>query len=232
MNHITKYQHQIQPRQRGIRLQILPSGQLQVITGKRFSESQIQTFISAQQNWIITQQTKLSRYKPIGVTKSGLDLFGKLYPISVKQAPLFQFRLSDNLAELSHPQPTELKPSLLQTKVTTFLNKTSTIYLPTRLRYWAKKMDIPITKIRLARQTSRWGSCSSTGTISLNQNLIFFDPNLSDYVLIHELAHRVHLNHSTKFWKLVEKYDPEYRIHRGQINRYRVMTDCSIWLAN
>ena len=68
-------------------------------------------------------------------------------------------------------------------------------------------------------QVSRWGSCSFSGTISLNWRLVLLDPELMDYVILHELAHLKQMNHSDKFWNQLEKYDPLYKFHESEINK-------------
>jgi hypothetical protein len=65
-------------------------------------------------------------------------------------------------------------------------------------------------RIQIRGQTSRWGSCSSRGTLSLNYKLLFLESELVRYLVIHELSHTRHLDHSTRFWKLVEQYEPRY----------------------
>lgn len=68
-------------------------------------------------------------------------------------------------------------------------------------------------KITLRYTTSRWGSCSSEGSISLSTKLLLVPPVVCDYVIIHELAHRFEMNHSERFWALVENAMPDYRVH-------------------
>jgi len=68
-----------------------------------------------------------------------------------------------------------------------------------------------IKSVRLKNNKSNWGSCSSTGNINISVRLLFAPDDVQDYILIHELAHLKELNHTSKFWKIVENVMPEYR---------------------
>jgi predicted metal-dependent hydrolase len=64
--------------------------------------------------------------------------------------------------------------------------------------------------VQVRLQRTRWGSCSSGGTISLNAALLFLEPPLVRYLFVHELCHMIALNHSRKFWSAVARYEPDY----------------------
>jgi len=84
-------------------------------------------------------------------------------------------------------------------------------YLVPWLERVSDQTGLPVRRVSIRRQRTRWGSCSGNGTISLNAKLLFLSPETVNYVLIHELCHRAELNHSPRFWRLVERHCPDYR---------------------
>lgn len=83
--------------------------------------------------------------------------------------------------------------------------------IPQRLALWSESMKLYPKKLSLRNQKSRWGSCSAKGTLNINWRLMGAPIEVLDYILVHELSHLRHMNHSEKFWNLVESHYPDYQ---------------------
>jgi predicted metal-dependent hydrolase len=84
-----------------------------------------------------------------------------------------------------------------------------------RAEEYAKIIGVSYKNIRIKDIKSRWGSCSSKGNLNFNFRLVMSPPEVMDYVVVHELCHLRHMNHSKDFWKLVEEHMPEYVKHKN-----------------
>ena len=93
-------------------------------------------------------------------------------------------------------------------------------YLPYRLEYFANLYGYKYDKCRLAHANTRWGSCSTRKTISLNIGLMNVPEKLRDYVILHELAHLNHTDHSEAFWREVAEHDPHFKEHRKRLKMF------------
>lgn len=89
-----------------------------------------------------------------------------------------------------------------------------------RVLYFSEIMEVSVGKITIRNQKTRWGSCSSKGNLNFNYQLYYLPDELLDYVVVHELSHRRHMNHSREFWMEVERYCPEYRTLRNTLRQY------------
>jgi predicted metal-dependent hydrolase len=78
---------------------------------------------------------------------------------------------------------------------------------------------LAIARVQVRRQRTRWGSCSRSGTVSLNCCLLFQTARVVNYLLLHELCHTRHMNHSARFWRLVEKHERDYRALDAELVR-------------
>lgn len=97
------------------------------------------------------------------------------------------------------------------------LKKEALRVVPERVAHFARLIDVGYTKITVRPMKSRWGSCSNEGALSFNLLLMLAPPKVLDSVIVHELCHRVEMNHSKKFYALVHTYCPDY-------------DDCYAWL--
>ncbi|MGB4592731.1 MAG: SprT family zinc-dependent metalloprotease [Coriobacteriia bacterium] len=91
--------------------------------------------------------------------------------------------------------------------------------LELRLRQIAGEIGMPVSRVAIGWQRTRWGSCSATGTISLNAKLLFLPPALLHSVLVHELCHTQRLDHSAAFYAIVERHDPGHRTMRAALRQ-------------
>ncbi|HAV65442.1 MAG TPA: hypothetical protein DCY13_24090 [Verrucomicrobiales bacterium] len=92
--------------------------------------------------------------------------------------------------------------------------------LPARVAELAGSFEVKVSRVTVRNQRSRWGSCSRSGTLSLNWRLVQMPPSVSDYILIHELAHLRFMDHSPRYWKQVAAWCPDYRIAEAWLKRH------------
>jgi len=118
----------------------------------------------------------------------------------------------------SNPNSLESRANAAKMKI---LKKQAADYLPYRLAFLAQKHGFTYSLGKLGLRTTRWGSCTSKQVISLNIALMKVPKSLQDYVIIHELCHTRHLNHSPDFWAEVAKYDPNYKEHRKTLKTFK-----------
>lgn len=203
-------------------IRISPKGEVVVVTPRFVPKMAVQLFVNSNQSWIERHLAKLPKIKKSDEVPSELLLFGKNYPFALKyseQLPTGVHIVGERV--LHNP----LDPTItswtkeLETQLNRFLKQTARTYIQTRTQQLAQKMNIKYGHIRYKQQVSRWGSCSSDGNLNFNWRLVHAPPHIIDYVIIHELAHRVHMNHSSKFWDLVAVYDPSHKLHRGWLKR-------------
>ncbi|HWT39817.1 MAG TPA: SprT family zinc-dependent metalloprotease [Dongiaceae bacterium] len=146
---------------------------------------------------------------------------GKSHTILVQPAPQLSVTVRKQHILVALPSEKTMQSSDVVRKVRdgviAALRVEAKSYLPKRLSYLAAQHGLTYEKVRFSHASSRWGSCSSTGTISLNIALMKLPFELIDYVLIHELSHTKQMNHSQAFWQLVSQGDPQYKQHRARL---------------
>ena len=93
-------------------------------------------------------------------------------------------------------------------------------FIMQKVRVWNEIYQHKYERITIRNQSSRWGSCSSKGTLSFSYKLLFLPEELADYIVVHELCHLKEMNHSRKFWLLVAATMPQYKKMRIQLHRF------------
>lgn len=167
---------------------------------------------------VIVRKSPLSRNIKFSISTSG-----RLAMSVPKYTPDFLVKkyLSGNRKmireKLPVKDPTEQRARDYQKKL---LMKKAKEYLPYRLEFYARKYGYKYDKCRLTHANTRWGSCSSNRTISLNIGLMKLPEALRDYVILHELAHLNHMNHSRSFWAEVAEHDKNYKSHEKRLKMF------------
>lgn len=100
------------------------------------------------------------------------------------------------------------------------LAREARLIIPARVEHFAARIGVTYGRITLRCQKTRWGSCSAAGNLNFNVLLMLAPPEVLDYVVIHELCHRLEMNHSARFWDLVSRYDPDQRLHRAWLKEH------------
>lgn len=115
-------------------------------------------------------------------------------------------KIKDTLIAAVPAKETDIGPLL-----TAWYRKEAKNIISIRARKYAQNMGQTFGEIHIRDQKSRWGSCSSAGNLNFNWRLVMTPEWIMDYVIVHELCHLTHMDHSARFWGLVERYMPDYR---------------------
>ena len=138
-------------------------------------------------------------------------------PLRMKDKEIYSFIeskkswIEKNLSKIVEREKSisEVKP-FTQEEINALIEKAKTI-IPERVKYYAPKIGVTYNRITIRCQRTRWGSCSSKGNLNFNRLLALFPIEVIDSVVVHELCHRKHMNHSPKFYAEIEKVFPEYK---------------------
>ena len=164
---------------------------------------------------VIVRKNSLSRSIKFSVSTSGrLSMSVPTYTSEFLAKRFLNSNRDIIRNKLPIKDPTEQRARDYQKKM---LMKKAKEYLPYRLEYFAKLYGYSYSKCRLSHANTRWWSCSSNKTISLNIGLMKLPEVLRDYVIIHELAHLNHMDHSRAFWQEVGSHDKNYKVHEKKL---------------
>lgn len=171
-------------------------------------------------NFLLSNFEKIKSFK---INNKILDknLKTKFETLNIIEADELKTIVKNNIVNFYYPKELEFTNSKIQNALKEAYLKAIKIeaknYLPTRLEFLANKYNFKYGAVSLRNQKTRFGSCSFQNNINLNINLMKYDFDCIDYVLIHELVHTKIKNHSEKFWLEVEKYCPDYKNLRKKL---------------
>ena len=209
----------VSARARRLSVRVYPDARVEVVVPPRVRPKEVENFLSAHREWIDDRRAKALRNRPppevFPPAEVALGLTGESWRIHISGG---QGALRINERPAGENEAGILAVSgrvtdaALRAALRTWLLRAARRRLTPRVEALAKITGVPYSKVSIRRQRSRWGSCSVRGTISLNACLLFQRPEVVDYLIVHELMHVKHMNHSARFWQAVERHCPGWRV--------------------
>lgn len=204
---------------RAMRATVAPNGTLRVSVPAYAPIFMVKRMIQSSRSDL----RKLFSSRPSIVLSNGMSV-GKSHTLLARSGPSFNLQTKGlQLIVTLGPDQSLDDRSVIESvreQMRKLLRKEAKAHLPRRIAYLAQSYGYEFTSLRFTHASSRWGSCNSKRAISLNIALMNLPFELIDYVLLHELAHTIHLNHSKEFWDEVAKTDTRFRAHRTQLKQY------------
>jgi predicted metal-dependent hydrolase len=202
----------IHTRRKTVALIIQADGKLTVRAPLRMSGIEIRKFVQNHEAWIRKNRDRIkSSPPPLEKMFREGELFmfmGKEYPFTIIKHQRPALILTDNKFQLS---VSELLTA--RQEFTSWYKKQARTVISKRVDFYANQLTFKYTKIRISSARTRWGSCSSNGTLSFTWRLVMAPPEIVDYVVLHELVHTQIKNHSKQFWLRLSEILPEYKMH-------------------
>jgi len=210
------YSIRVSPRAKHVRLQVSARDGLVVVVPRGFDQAAVAEFAQSKRRWIeaafkeIEQRRVAAPARPLP-DRVALPAIGQEW--SVEYHPTGEswvtaaLRQGQRLVVSGNVADHRLCAEVLRR----WMQGEAHRHLVPWLGQLAKQNGFRVKRVQVRAQKTRWASCSARKTVSINQNALFLSPRLVRYILIHELCHTVHLNHSARFWALVAEHVPDYR---------------------
>ncbi|MCX7978866.1 MAG: M48 family metallopeptidase [Bdellovibrionaceae bacterium] len=220
---------------RSLSVVLKPGAPIVVRCGLLTSLRTIRSFLNEKSDWIERNLKKIQALRPAPKMLKEAEEFpflGRNLRLKVVMTPhrkAFCSRTDENIflhIPLEEwPRDAGVQAHHYHEHVREFYKREAIRWISNRLRFWIEKTGLIPQKIQFREQKTRWGSCSARGQISLNWRLIVFSAEVIDYVLVHELCHLRHLNHSRQFWSLVESFCPNRRAAEAELKNSQFLPD-------
>jgi len=206
-------------RRRTIGLRVSELG-LTVAAPLRAPWREVEGFLHQKSGWILDKLDARAAAGPprilYGESGETLPLHGREVALVVDRARR-SAALAGTRLVLSVPEPAER--GAVRRLLLAWLKGRATETLTPRVAHYAARVSLPPPPMKLSNARTQWGVCTASGRIRLSWRLVHLDPELADYVVAHEVAHLVELNHSARFWALVEWLYPHWQEARERIER-------------
>ena len=202
----------IRSNRKTLSLSINENADLVVRAPNRISYDEIEKFISEKSDWIDKKhrQIKAQLKDNLNHNLSSQCLYlGSLYKIKIDNNSIEPISFNGQMFTINNENRETISLLLKSWYKKRFME----VALP-RLSYFSNKYNLKVNQVRVKEQKTLWGSCSSKNNINLNYLLIMASMKVIDYVIVHELVHTIHKNHSAKFWQKVETIMPNYKDSR------------------
>ena len=199
-------------RARRLSVRVYPGGRVEIVVPPGASPGIVQRFIGEHRQWI---DDRVRDFATRVHVDSSLPLALDLRAINRRyDIDYVECNARPRLIELT-PQTLQMvgssvEPRAIAQALRRRLLELAASELDAQLRTVAEQFGFQFARTQIRRQRTRWGSCSARGTISLNVCLLFLEPSVVRYLMIHELCHTRQMNHSPRFWALVEACEPDY----------------------
>jgi len=205
----------VSKRARRLSVRVYPGGRVEVVVPPGASPAMVQRFVGTHRQWIDRRVEDLSGHstsatdlRPAGIHLTAIDRQVTVHYREGRSAAEVRSLSGEDALLVSGPVRDE---RAVADALRDWLMRGGHAALGPRLQQLADECGFSFARMQVRRQRTRWGSCSIGGTISLNICLLFLDPAVVRYLMIHELCHTRHMNHSRRFWSLVETHEPQYR---------------------
>lgn len=218
---------EIKPSKRAkyLRLKIDQQGYVQMVLPQGCPVKQAQAFAESKRAWIekSLQSIRQQPITPITLPQRfTFPIVQESWAIDYQETPSGKLIYTTDADELSLSLSGKVNDQALVFGFFDFwLKERGKRCLPHMLAQVSKDTGLDYSRVTIRKQKTRWGSCSSKKSINLNCKLLFMPASVVRYVMVHELCHTQEMNHSKRFWALVEKHDPDYRHHEALLKQSR-----------
>ena len=207
-------------RARRVTIKVSPRSGLEVVVPVGFDRSEIPEILQAKAGWITKN---LEQTRPVEELKRPtsicLALLDETWQTAYSVAPGERMSLRELEGfVLSLTGPVD-DPAIVAAALNRWLQRRAKDVLVPWLNRLSAELSLPFRRAGVRRQRTKWGSCSAEKCINLNRNLLFLPEPMAKYVLVHELCHGRRLDHSKKFWDLLETFQPNARQTAAKVRR-------------